>query len=160
MKNLTFKKYITECNISALVLVRSITTVFKGQAVHVLIMSLEECIDFLKISSCIKAIWILYMVKPSQSTWTQRKTKDVLEFKSQHQKRKQLSEFSALFITVCPCDKHIAGTHSNPDQLSAGQEEGATMEKVWVTEQSCREILGGSRIDFENLIGKMAEKDL
>lgn len=56
MKNLTFKKYITECNISALVLVRSITTVFKGQSVHALIMSLKECIDFLKTSSCIKAI--------------------------------------------------------------------------------------------------------
>lgn len=56
MKNLTFKKYITACNISTLVFVRSITTVFKGQAVHVLIISLGECIDFLKIFSCIKAI--------------------------------------------------------------------------------------------------------
>lgn len=56
MKNLTFKKSITERNMSALVLVRGITSVFKGQSVHVLITLLEECIDFLKISSCIKAI--------------------------------------------------------------------------------------------------------
>lgn len=56
MKNLAFKKYITECAISALVFVRNITAVFKGQPVHVLIMSLKECTDFLKISSCIKAI--------------------------------------------------------------------------------------------------------
>lgn len=52
MKNLAFKKYVTECTISASVFIRNITAIFIGQPV----MSLKEYTDFLKISSCIKAI--------------------------------------------------------------------------------------------------------
>lgn len=108
-KNLTFKKYITEGNISALVLVRSITTVFKGQSVRILIISLKEFTDFLKISSRIKAIWILYMVKPSQSTWIQRKTEVVLKFKSQHQRWKQSWMSSVRYPSLYARETHTAG---------------------------------------------------